>query len=198
MKVYRADIVGESPVIWNRVKKELLDEIHRLKKDEIREWEENEKNWRRKAEYDEKGNVLIPPEWLRGALIEACKQTLIVPHFATSKRQTYTKYTEAMFFKTLAPVCKFDETEYYGMFVGARGVHSATKVWRVRPLLRNWKTIVEIVDPAGRMKKEELQTLLEYSGLMIGIGDGRRINFGRFDVTSLTEVDGIGVLKRKK
>ena len=85
---YEIQIKGICPLIWNRMKKEIEDEKNKLKKNELKEWEE--KNWMKKAEFDENGNVVIPPAWLISMLINACKQTGLVPHYATKKNETYT------------------------------------------------------------------------------------------------------------
>ena len=187
MKTYQIEISGVSPVIWNRMKKELVDEVKKLKKDQLAEWEET--NWKRKAEIDDKKNLVIPPEWIKGSLVDACKKTRIVPHFATSKQQTYTSYMLSSLITVMASVGKEKELEYYGAFVGARGKNSSTKTWRVRPLLKEWKTTFEMKDPDGRMTKNELKTLVEHAGLMIGIGDNRVNNFGRFEVVSIKEAN---------
>jgi hypothetical protein len=186
MKRTKIEIRGISPVIWNRMKKELVDEIKSCKKDQLAAWEEA--NWRRKAEYDSKNNLLIPPEWIKSALCDACKKTRIVPHFATSKQQTYTYYFQSSMVEVTEPVGKVSDLEPYGCFVGARGKNSDTKTWRVRPLLRNWKATFIWTDADGRISDDELRTILEHAGLMTGIGDNRINNFGRFEVVNISEV----------
>lgn len=186
-KKYKIQVSGFTPLIWNRMKKELIDEQKKLKKDELNEWEE--KQWKRKAEYDSKENLIIPQEWFKCSLIEACKKSRIVPHFATSKQQTYTSYMQSIMITDVQSPGKLKDVQYYGAFVGAQGKNSSTKVWKVRPLIeKGWGTSLILHDPFGRMKKEELKTLLEYSGLMIGIGDNRINNFGRFEATKIEEM----------
>lgn len=174
-----------TPLILNTRQKELDDELKELKKDQLSEWEE--KNWRRKAERDKKGNVVLPTRWFRSAFIQACKSSMLVPNFATSKRQTYSKYAQSMLFQNTTFVCPEKELKQYGVYVGAQGANSKTKIWRIRPQIDNWETDVEIVDPFGRMSEKEFKELLDYSGMLVGVGDGRSLNFGRFEVVSIKE-----------
>jgi len=155
----------------------------------LSEWEENPVNWKRKAEFDDKGDVIIPERWFKACVVTACKKTGIVPHFATSKKQTYTNYAQSlMVLNNGKPLCKKNDLESYGAFVGAQGFNSKTKVWRVRPMKKDWSVSFEIVDAMGRMKIEELKTIIEYGGMMIGLGDNRINNFGRFEIKSLKEI----------
>jgi len=92
MKKYSVRLRSTTPLLLNVRQKELDDELKELKKDQLSEWEE--KNWRRKAERDKKGNVIFPLRWFRSAFIQACKSSGLVPSFATSKKQTYTRYAQ--------------------------------------------------------------------------------------------------------
>ena len=188
MKKYKVKIKGIHPLIWNVMKKEIEDEKKRLKKNEMPEWEENEANWKRKAEIKGKDSIVIPSRWIKSMLINACKQTRLVPHFANKKSATYTIYMQSMMIEDSAPICRMKDLKPYGAYVGAQGKNSSTKVWRIRPMKENWDTIFLIVDPYGRMKTEELKELLEYSGMFIGLGDNRINNFGRFEVDKIQEV----------
>lgn len=187
-KKYDISITGVSPLIWNRMKKELEDEKAKLKKDQLSEWEE--KNWVRKAELGANGDILLPPEWVKWSIIESAKKSRIVPHYANSKNQTYTFYAQSMMVEVPKPICNRKDLQYFGQYVGARGKNSSSKVWRVRPLLKEgWKTRFILTDPEGRMKKSELETLLNFAGFMVGIGDNRINNFGRFEVNAIKELN---------
>ena len=188
MKKYNVKVSGCSPIIWNVMKRELDLELKELKKNELAEWDEA--NWSRKAEFDEKGNAIVPDRWLKSAMVEACKKTRIIPHYATRKNETYTYYVHSFMVNNVGePICKQEELESFGAFVGAQGANSNTKVWRTRPMMKNWSATFEIVDPAGRMKKDELKSIIEYAGMFVGIGDNRVNNFGRFELDELNEVD---------
>lgn len=171
------------------MKRELELEKKELKKSELSEWEENPNNWQRKAELDNDNNAIIPERWLKNCMIDSCKKNRIVPHFATRKNETYTNYvTNFMVFNIGKPVCSIKKLQEYGAFVGAQGKNSTTKVWRVRPLMEEWKATFEIIDPAERMLDSELKEIIEYGGMMIGLGDNRINNFGRFELKSMKEV----------
>ena len=69
-------------------------------------------------------------------------------------------------------------------------MNSSTKTWRVRPLLQDWNLSFSLIDPYGRIQKEELSELLEFAGMMIGIGDNRKNDYGKFEIESLEELQG--------
>ena len=191
-KRWAVTIDGIKPLISNVRKRELDAEMKALKKDELAEGEEN--NWRRKAEVDGDNLVVIPARWIRAMLIVACKKTGMVPHFATTKKQTYTSYVSSFIVNNIGlPLCPLEDVDglvgliYFGAYVGAQGAGSRSKVWKVRPMVKEWKGVFEIIDPLGRMRGEELEELMNYGGYIIGIGDARALNYGRFDVTEVKE-----------
>jgi len=188
MKKYEIEIKGISPYIWNVYKKEMADEIKKLKKNQLEEYDE--KNWRRKAADDEKGNAIIRPEGFKQAIIDACRKTMIVPHFANRKNETYTYYAHSLMVEVISkPICKIIDLEPFGAFVGARGKNSDTKIWRTRPMVKHWNVTYQVIDPVGRMLITELKTLIEHVGLLGGLGDNRVNNFGRFDLIKIAEVN---------
>ncbi len=188
MKKYKAKIKGSSPIIWNVMNRELWNEIKKLKRSELEEWGIDRKNWQRKAEFDKNGKVKIPERWFKTTMIQSCKKNRIVPHFASRKSETYTSYVENFMVFNKKSLCEATDLKDFGAFVGATGKNSTTKVWRVRPLLEEWNAEFEIIDAAGRMREDELKEIIDYAGLMIGIGDNRINNFGRFELMSLEEL----------
>ena len=185
IKKYEIKIKGMQPLVWNVMKKDLYDEQKKIKKNELAEWDL--KTWQRKAEV--KGDkVVIPSRWLRSALINACKRTRLVPHFATKKNETYTTYFESVMLEGDPEVCKLKDLIPYGAFVGAQGKNSSTKVWRTRPLIERWEGKFLMIDPYGRINIEELKELVDHAGAFVGIGDGRNMNFGRFELETIKEV----------
>lgn len=186
-KEWKVKIKGLHPIIFNVMKRELELEKKELKKDQLTGWEENPVNWKRKAELKGKA-VIIPERWFKSVMIESCKKNRIVPHFATRKSSTYTNYVTSFMVFNEKKLCGINDLTPFASYVGAQGKNSTTKVWRVRPMVERWEGTFKIVDPASRMTKEELTEIIEYAGLMIGIGDNRINNFGRFEVLSIAEV----------
>ena len=185
MKKYSVRLRATTPLLLNVRQRDLDKELKETKRDELEEFEEN--NWRRKAEIDKKGNVILPSRWFRASFIQACKSSGIIPSFATTKRQTFTKYSQSMIFQGTTFTCSVKELKPFGAYVGAQGAGSKTKVWRIRPQIDMWETDIEIIDPFGRMSEKELKELFDYSGMLIGVGDGRGLNYGRFEIVSIKE-----------
>jgi len=186
MKKYIIGLKGNSPLVFNTLQKELQEEIKGVKKNELSEWEQN--NWKRKAEKDEQGNVIIPVRWIKASFINACKHSRMVPHFATSKKETYTRYAEALFFSDTSFKCSDNDLIILEAYMGAQGANSKTKVLKCYPQVKKWETTFKVSDGIGRMTKEEMKELFEFSGIMEGIGDFRKVNCGRFEVISIKEI----------
>ena len=187
-KEWEIKIKGLHPIIWNVMKRELELEKKELKKDQLTEWEENPKNWQRKAEIKD-NKIIIPERWFKSVLIESCKKNRIIPHFATRKSATYTNYVTSFMVYNNSELCKINDLVPFSAYVGAQGKNSTTKVWRVRPMKEKWEASFTIIDPANRMTKEELTAIIDYAGLMIGMGDNRINNYGRFEIVSVKGVN---------
>lgn len=185
-KRYRISIEGISPLIFNTRQREIELEMKKLKKDELDAWEDA--NWSRKAEKNSNGEISIPTRWVRKAFIDSCQGTQLVPYFATSKKNTYTKYAMTYLFENCTFSCKEKDLKPYGSYVGATGKRSSSKIWRIRPMIKNWKTDFEIVDPLSKINESDLSEILTYMGALVGIGDGRSLNFGRFELKSIKEI----------
>lgn len=187
-KAYTVSIKGLNSIIFNVMKRELDEEKRKLKKNELEEWEL--KNWRRKAEFNDKGDVIIPERWINSLLISACKKTRIVPYFENKKNATYTDYVSSFMILNIGkPLGKEKDLKEYGCYMSSQGKSQmGGKVWRIRPMVSNWEGTFKIIDPAGRMRISELETLFSYGGMFIGLGDSRKMNLGRFEVVKILEV----------
>jgi len=185
MERYKVTIKGKTPIVFNTRQEKLDLEISKLEKNRLAEWEKT--NWRKKALRDDKGNIIIPIVWIKSAFENACKHSRIIPHFATSKKETYTRYAGSMFFDKSSFRCSEKDLELISSYMGGQGAGSKTKVLKYFPKITKWETSFEIADPEGRMNISELKSLLEYAGLFEGIGDFRRVNCGRFEVTSINK-----------
>jgi len=186
MKTYIIGLKGISPLVFNTRQKNIDEEIAELKKNEYQEWEK--KNWKRKATRDKKGDVIIPIIWIKSSFVNACKHSRVVPNFATSKKETYTRYAEALYFQNSTFKCNEKELILLEAYMGAQGAGSKTKVLKCYPKIEKWETTFEIKDPSGRMTEKEMEGLFEYAGMFEGIGDFRKVNHGRFEVVSIKEI----------
>jgi len=186
MKKYIVSLRGTSPLVFNTPQEEIAKELKKLKKDQLPEWEE--KNWKRKAERDNKGNVIIPIRWIKSAFVNACKHSRKVPHFATSKKETYTRYADALYFTDTTFKCNDKDLREKRAYMGAQGAGSKTKVLKIFPSIDKWETTIEISDGLGRMTIEEMKELFEFAGVIEGVGDFRKVNAGRFEVVSIKEI----------
>ena len=187
MKTYKIEIKGISPLIFNIRQREIDLEKKGLRGDELDEWDE--KNWRRKAALGTKGEVRIPARWLRKSIINAATFSRIVPYFAKSKKETYTRYLESIFVESDDVICSAKELKPYGDYTNKGTQQRPRKIWEVRPMLEKWNCRFILHDMFGRMRIEELKQILAFAGAYVGIGDNRKNNFGRFEVVKIMEVE---------
>jgi len=185
VKIFKVEIKGISNLIWNIRQREMDEEKKELKANELDEWEE--KNWRRKAKSDAEGKVWIPMEWLKMSMIGSSQQNRLVPHFAKSRKETYSRYLETCMIEILMPTCNAKDLEPYGAYVNVGTKQRPRKIWTIRPMMKNWACEFLFRDVFGRMKLSELKEIIEFSGFFIGIGDNRKNNFGRFEVVQVEE-----------
>jgi hypothetical protein len=186
MKKYSIKVKSTTPLLINVRDRKVELELKEVKKNELEEWEQN--NWKRKAELDEKGNVILPSRWFRSSFIQGCRSSKVIPHFASRKNETYTKYAESMIFQSGTFKCKPKDLKEFGAYVGAQGKNSSTKIWRIRPQIDKWETEFIIVDALDRITIKELNEIFDFSGMLIGVGDGRNLNYGRFEIVKIKEL----------
>lgn len=190
MKTYTIKIKSTTPLLLSTRQRELDKEIEKLMKSTkernhlLEKWEDE--NWRRKAIRDKQGNVIIPERWLRGSFINACKVTGMKPSFEKGARATYTRYAESLFFKNSSLKLKENSLIAYGAYYTLPGQKSS-QIWSITPQLEKFENTFEIVDMFGKMPKEDLKELLDYAGAFIGIGAGRKWNFGRYEIIEVKE-----------
>lgn len=188
MKKYEVEIEGITPVVWNRQNMELREIIKGLKKDEL---EENEyKNWKMKAEINN-GNAIIPPGWVLGCLVNSAKELRMIPWFATSKNQTYTRYISNIKISPGIPIIAGESKDLKrkeAMFPSQGKSKMGGKVLRCHPILEKWNAKFLLIDTVERMKLYELEALLKWGGQAVGFGDQRYANFGRFNIKNIKEV----------
>ncbi len=181
---YRIKVRGTSPLILDTRQRDIDEEKKKVKKSELDEWEQ--KNWHRKAETDSKGNVIIPSRWFRSTFINACKVMRFVPHYATRKNETYTRYAESLVFDNSTFKCLPKKLKSWGAYVKPQG--GSSQIYCIRPRIEEWETEFEILDSQGRMREDEMQEILEYAGSILGVGTARKLNFGRFEVVSIKNI----------
>lgn len=188
LKKWLITLRSVSPIIWNCYSLELQQEMSRIKNNEKDEWEKE--NWQRKAEYKDNFAV-IPVRWIRSCLYNACKRSGVKPYFEKSAKATYTSYFQIISYEMIKDgiVAKKDALIPLALLLKAQpGSNKSTKVLRIRPLLKDWCVSFTLIDPAGRMNKEDLSVILETAGMFVGLGDSRPDNYGRFEVSEIKEV----------
>ena len=178
MEMYDLDveIEGVTPLLQNKIQP---SEAVVKKRGEEQETEETAKSRLYKLE---DGTIVVPSEWILRAM-DRVSSEFKVPGM---KRTTY---------KTLLPgnvniTKEAIPIEPQSWVVDERTVvipSTRGRVWRYRPKFPKWKLRFTFRVFDTRIDKKTLITILQEAGRRIGIGDARKIGFGRFIVSGVGE-----------
>lgn len=148
-----------------------------------------QRTWREKAHFDDKGQVYIPPMSFKMALDAAAKYlSLQIPG---KGKATYTKHFASgclVMDPVFVGVAK-DALLHDRIHANADGVRgSGKRVWRYFPRIDDWKADVEFHVYDDAITKDVFEKVLTEAGRFIGIGRFRPQNggfYGRFSVEKI-------------
>lgn len=185
---YEIKVEGTSPMIQNKLDRELNREFSKVEKDKKEAWEES--NWHRKLytkEIDGKQQVIWPEENVHGMLVAACKKFKVSPPKSVGK--TWTGYFKSSVLVEAPAVISGSKPEAFGKMVNGNPSASkgSSKVYRVRPMIKTWTTIFHIVDLEGYLDNDTLMGIVETAGKFVGLSDWRP-QHGRFAVLKIKKM----------
>lgn len=152
-----------------------------------------DRTWKEKAHFDEKGQVFIPGTMFANSLREASKYLSIqVPGKGKS---TYTKHFESgiMVLDNLMLPLQKEDLKKVTVFVPSDGrVGGGKRVIKHFPIIHEWKGEVtyHIIDDI--ITADVFEQVLKASGQLIGIGYFRPRNrgyYGRFEVENIEWIE---------
>lgn len=182
-KRYEITIEGTAPTIQNRLSIDLINEQAAIKNADRTKWEEE--NWDKKM-YKDGEEIIFPEDAAHALIIEGGKKSQLRP--PKSVGRTWTNYLKSSVFIS-DHIRLFDHSNPvpFGKMVNANPSSSKkTKVYRIRPLIENWKARISIIDLEGSLSKDLLEELLTCAGKFVGLSDYRPV-FGRFKVLKIQE-----------
>lgn len=147
-----------------------------------------ERTWRERCHVNSDGELFIPPMALKLCLTEVAKY--LSESVPGKGKATFTKHFKSgiMVVEPMLLGVKAGDVESERLFVPSDGrAGGGSRVWKVFPLLREWKTHCQIIvlDPLLIDKPEKVQEYLSHAGSFIGMGRFRPANngyYGRWDV----------------
>lgn len=180
---YEVKIVGTAPMIMNRLSKDLIDEMANVPKGKKEAWEEE--NWEKKLyteEVDGKRVIAWPAINIHSFLVNSCMKFRGKSPPKEIGR-TWTDYCKSSILVKSSAVIMGSKPEKFGCLVnGNPSVKSkSSKVWRCRPIIREWSTTLHFADFAGYFSQGLVEELVTHAGKFIGLSDWRPV-FGRFKV----------------
>ena len=174
------EIEGITPLLMNRF---IEDEEIPKKKGEQKETEEDAK---KRLYLNEKGEIIVPSEWLLRAMDRVSSEFKV----EGMKRATYKSLLAGNIFIEPEAI-KIEPQEW---IVDKRSVvipATRGRIMKYRPKFnQGWKLKFKIKVFDDRIKKEVLYHILVEAGRRAGIGDGRTIGMGRFIVKSFEKEKG--------
>jgi hypothetical protein len=189
MKKYKVRIQGSSAMLMNKLSKELLTELSKIKKDELPQWEEN--NWQKKAySINEGDNIqyILPELVLRAMVIEAGKKA--TTRCPKEIGRTWTNYLKSSVLIIEPALLENVTIQPFGSMVNGNpsSGKGSSKVYKIRPLIsKGWVGEFVIMDLVEKMDNESITEILSAGGKFVGVGDWRPMH-GRFEVISVEEI----------
>jgi hypothetical protein len=182
MKIATATLSSVSPYSQSRA-----HETPKLPRETADAYED--RTWREKSHFNEKGQIFIPPMSFKMALDTAAK--MLGMQIPGKGKSTYTKFfTSGVLCMTPAMIDAHKDTvamdKIHANSDGVRG--SGKRVWRYFPKVEHWETDVEFHVLADEITKEVFEKTLAQAGAFVGIGRFRPANggfYGRFAVKKI-------------
>lgn len=163
--------------------------VPKLPKELPRNYEE--RTWREKLHYIEKGNVFIPAVQFKKAIEIVGKYLGQAAQIPGGGKSTYTKHFVAgvMAFEPLILPLKKNEVEGLWLFVPSDGKKGGSKrVEKCFPIIRKWEGTVKFIIVDDMITQDVFYKFLTEAGSLIGIGVFRPERggyYGRFEVIDL-------------
>jgi len=185
MKKYKIVLKNASSLLMNRLGKDILDEVSKIKKDEITAWEEE--NWQKKLYTDKDNNIIFPCTVIHAMLVEAGKKH--PERCPKDVGRTWTNYLKSCMLIENDSVIKCTEPQPFGTMVNGNpsSGKGSSKVYKIRPLINEWEVELMVVDLVGKTTAEHIEGLFGTGGKFVGLCDWRP-QYGRFYVNSVKEV----------
>lgn len=197
-----ATIQGTRPLLFHRFGPEALP-LERQERTGVAGHDPEE--WRRTAIVDKSGQLFLPPTYAfstakNGAVYtKSGKSSLLKPVAATlqilSDRIMIDRYfpgfpsAEKEFdIKTVEPPSEDIDQPVYLDIQGV--VNPSTKSRNVRYRIaasKGWQATFSMMFDKTIIAKDQMHAVLIDAGKLVGIGNGRSVGYGRFDVVSFTE-----------
>jgi len=155
--------------------------------------EYEKKTWREKAHYNGDGEVIIPAEMFKKALVNAAK--IRAENIPGKGNATYTSRMKAgVIVENDIPLgIKKDQLECQGVFVDSQGGRGGTQVYRLFPIVREWEGVLNVLVTLDEIiRKDVFEKYIRLAGMIAGVGryrPERGGKYGRFKVEKIEYED---------
>lgn len=185
--VYVVTIKGMDGILFNKIPDLSIPKSKSKKQTQEDRLAYEKEHWPEKAYVDSDGGLFIPGENIHESLKEgAAYWGQKIPG---AGNKTFTDLIKSACIVEDMPLGKAakDLIAYGKVVNGTPTLRTASKVYKIRPLLRPWGGSFKLHVFDGRLDAAILKTVISYAGLFRGLCDWRP-NFGRFEIVSIEKV----------
>jgi len=174
----------DSPILFNR-RSFMLDVMRdpSLKKQKGEEdYAHQMRIFKKKAEYDSKGNVMILASHFKKAFSYSQAQTChpIAPKGATKRTANLSKILPALFIEDIKTDYTEKDLKNFDALCCIQNGMKKSSVLSIRPMLENWEGVLNMTTCSDVIGREEIFDMLTWVGLYCGIGDWRPERGGKY------------------
>lgn len=184
-------IVGKRPLLFHKF---TVDTISLERKEKTGVAGNDPEEWKRTVSFTKERQLYMDPTYVFGSLRDAAKLTKVSK---TSLQKPLVSTLEVLDNLVLLDQYLPEEKDITSspedpVYIDVRGVKNpGTKGRNVRYRVAaapGWKTTFEIQWDNSIVSREQMKAILADAGSFVGIGDGRGIGMGRFNVESFEEM----------
>lgn len=185
-KIYKyvVQVKGATPLLQNRLSKDLIDEIKKVPRDKREEWQDQ--NFMKKLYLDADGKtVIFPTTNIHSFLVSCARKNKIPPPKSIGK--TWTDYIKSAVYVDENCIIKHNGIAPFESMVNGNpsSMKKSSKVYCVRPKMDNWSATFSFTDFGGYLDDKAVESLMNTGKLFIGLGDYRPV-YGRFSIEKIT------------
>jgi hypothetical protein len=138
--------------------------------------------FKKKAEYDDQGHVLILATHFKKAFGYSQAQTChpIAPRGSTKRTANLSKVLPALFVEDIVTDYTEKDLVNYDALCCIQNGMKKSSVLSIRPMLKEWEGTLKMTTCSDVIGREEILDMLTWVGLYCGIGDWRPERGGKF------------------
>jgi len=192
-------IVGKRPILFNAF---TLDTISLERKEKTGVAGNDPEEWKRSVLKTENNQLYLPAKYIFGCIREGGKYTPRGRSTLLPKISATLEVLDEIILLDRYLSNDFSLETKGDVYIDVQGVKNPkTRGRNIRyrvATTKGWRTTFSIAWESTIIQKSEMEAVLTDAGNFVGLGDGRSIGYGRFDVEKFETENGTTSSKKKK